>query len=95
MRTCSIKGGETLNDSNFDKEFDARGLACPLPIIKARQEINSLGLGQILKVVCTDRGSLNDFKGWAKSAKNLEIVDQKTEPENGREVYIHFLKRTA
>lgn len=80
---------------NFDKELNARGLACPMPIVKARQEIHQLQVGQVLKVVCTDRGSVKDFQGWAQSAKNIQLLAQETETENGREIYVHYLKRTG
>ena len=77
---------------NFDKLLDARGLNCPMPLVNARKEIGNLQLGQVLKVVATDRGSVADFQGWAKIAKNVELVGQETEAGN---VYVHYLKRTA
>ena len=79
----------------FDKLFDARGLNCPMPLVNARKEIAKLGLGQILKVVATDRGSVADFQGWAKVAKNVQLVAQETESIDGRDVYAHYVKRTA
>jgi tRNA 2-thiouridine synthesizing protein A len=48
-----------------DLELDARGLNCPMPLVKARQAIAGLQAGQTLKVIATDRGSLKDFQGWA------------------------------
>jgi tRNA 2-thiouridine synthesizing protein A len=79
----------------FDKVFDARGLNCPMPLVNARKEIAKLDLGQILKVVATDRGSVADFQGWAKVAKNVQLVAQETESIDGRDVYAHYVKRTA
>jgi TusA-related sulfurtransferase len=79
----------------FDKLFDARGLNCPMPLVNARKEIAKLGLGQVLKVVATDRGSVADFQGWSKVAKNVELVAQETESIDGREVFSHYVKRTA
>ncbi len=79
----------------FDKLFDARGLNCPMPLVNARKEIGKLELGQVLKVVATDRGSLADFQGWAKVAKNVELVAQETEFADGADVYVHYVKRTA
>ena len=79
----------------FDKLFDARGLSCPMPLVNARKEIGKLELGQVLKVVATDRGSVADFQGWAKVAKNVELVAQETESIDGRDVYAHYVKRTA
>jgi TusA-related sulfurtransferase len=79
----------------FDKLFDARGLSCPMPLVNARKEIGKLELGQVLKVVATDRGSVADFQGWAKVAKNVELVAQETETTEAGNVYAHYVKRTA
>ena len=79
----------------FDKLLDARGLNCPMPLVNARKEIGTLAPGQVLKVVATDRGSVTDFQGWAKVAKNVELVGQETELMDGANVYVHFVKRTA
>jgi TusA-related sulfurtransferase len=46
-------------------------------------------------VVATDRGSVADFQGWTKTAKNVELIDQETVQNNGHSLYIHYLKRTA
>ena len=79
----------------FDKVLDALGLACPMPIIKARQEINALQPEEVLKVLSTDRGSVKDFQGWARMANNVELLAQETETEDGKEVYIHYVKRVS
>lgn len=79
----------------FDKVLDARGMNCPMPLVNARKEVGSLAPGQVLKVLATDRGSVADFQGWAKVAKNVELVGQETESENGGNVYVHYVKRTA
>ncbi|MCS6806908.1 MAG: sulfurtransferase TusA family protein [Acidobacteriota bacterium] len=78
---------------NFDRVLDARGLSCPLPIINARQEITTLEPGQVLKVLATDRGSVKDFQGWAKTAKNISLVSQATEVIDGKEVYVHYVQK--
>jgi len=80
---------------SFDKLLDARGLNCPMPLVNARKEIGNLEPGEVLKVVTTDRGSVADFRGWAKIGKNVELVGQETESMDGAEVYVHFVKRTA
>ena len=79
----------------FDRLFDARGQSCPMPLVNARKEIAKLELGQVLKIMATDRGSVADFQGWAKVAKNVELVAQETESIDGRDVYAHYVKRTA
>lgn len=78
----------------FDRELDARGLKCPMPLIRARKTVGELGVGEVLKVVATDRGSVRDFEGWARVAKNVELLGQ--QEEDGPEtLYIHYVKRTA
>ena len=80
---------------SFDKEFDARGMNCPMPLVNARKEIGKLEPGQVLRVMATDRGSVADFQGWAKVAKNVELVGQETEIAEGKNVYLHYIKRTT
>jgi tRNA 2-thiouridine synthesizing protein A len=53
-----------------DKVLDARGLLCPMPVVKASKEIRSLEDGQILKILATDRGSIADFPAWAEDTGN-------------------------
>jgi tRNA 2-thiouridine synthesizing protein A len=80
---------------SFDKELDARGMNCPMPLVNARKEIGKLGPGQVLKVMATDKGSVADFQGWAKVAKNVELLGQETESADGSNVYVHYVKRTT
>ena len=79
----------------FDKLFDARGLSCPMPLINARKESGKLEPGQVLKVLASDRGSVADFQGWAKIAKNVELLGQEEESVDGANVYIHYVKRIS
>ena len=76
-----------------DRTLDARGLACPMPIVKSRQAIKELEPGQVLKVVATDPGSVKDFQGWAQAAKSVELVAQETGQEDGRNLYVHYVRR--
>jgi tRNA 2-thiouridine synthesizing protein A len=80
---------------SFDKLLDARGLNCPMPLVNARKEISRIEPGQVLKVIATDRGSVADFQGWAKIAKNVELLAQETESVDGASVYAHYVKRTT
>jgi len=47
---------------NFDKELDARGLVCPLPILRTKKSLAEMSSGQVLKVVATDPGAVIDFQ---------------------------------
>ena len=51
---------------NFDKELDARGLNCPLPILRTKKALADMSPGQVLKVVATDRGAVEDFEKFSK-----------------------------
>lgn len=55
---------------NFDKELDARGLNCPLPILRAKKALTGMQSGQVLKVVATDPGAVKDFQSFAKQTGN-------------------------
>lgn len=52
--------------SDVAQELDARGLNCPLPILKAKKAINSINSGEVLKILATDPGSVKDFEAFAK-----------------------------
>ncbi|MDR0479690.1 MAG: sulfurtransferase TusA family protein [Burkholderiaceae bacterium] len=71
------------------KEVDARGLNCPLPILKAKKALAELQSGQLLKVLCTDAGSVRDFEAFARQTGNT-LVEQQT--INAGE-YMHVLRR--
>ncbi len=70
------------------KEIDARGLNCPLPILKAKKALADMESGQLLRVVATDTGSVRDFQAFAKQTGN-ELIEQQ---QAGAE-YIHVLRR--
>ena len=59
-----------MNDiqMNYDAEVDAQGLACPMPLLKAKLALNTLPIGAVLKVIATDAGSKRDFHSFAKLA---------------------------
>jgi tRNA 2-thiouridine synthesizing protein A len=71
------------------------GMNCPMPLVNARKEIGKLDIGQVLKVMASDRGSVADFQGWAKVARNVELLAQETQSADGASLYVHYLKRTA
>ncbi|WP_371747568.1 sulfurtransferase TusA family protein [Diaphorobacter sp. HDW4B] len=75
-------------DIQVDKEVDARGLNCPLPILRAKKALAELASGQLLKVVSTDTGSMRDFQAFAKQTGN-ELVEQKAVGDE----FVHILKR--
>lgn len=72
----------------FHKELDARGLNCPLPILKAKKALAEMTTGQILRVMATDPGSVRDFQAFCRQTGN-ELVGQS---ENNKE-FTFFMKR--
>jgi TusA-related sulfurtransferase len=72
----------------YDREIDARGLACPLPILRAKKALAEMQSGEILKIVCTDRGSLPDFQAFAQQTGNALLRQLTVGAE-----YVHFLRR--
>lgn len=53
-----------------DRVLDARGLLCPMPVVKTAKEMKSLGAGEVLKVLATDRGAIVDFPAWSEDTGN-------------------------
>jgi tRNA 2-thiouridine synthesizing protein A len=76
------------------RQLDVRGIKCPVPIVRARKEIDGMRAGDLLEVLATDPGSVSDFQGWAKTSKLAVLKEQRTETDDtGPEVYIHVLER--
>ena len=59
----------------FDREVDARGLNCPLPILRTKKALNDMRTGQVLRVVATDPSAVRDFEAFAKQTGN-QLVHQ-------------------
>jgi tRNA 2-thiouridine synthesizing protein A len=78
------------------KKLDVRGAKCPIPIVKAKKELDALAPGDLLEVTSTDPGSMPDFQGWAKTNKKALLKEQRTgKDETGRDVYVHLLEVRA
>ena len=60
----------------IDKKVDARGLSCPLPLLKAKQALNSLGQGSVVEVVSDDPSSERDFNVFSKQSGNELLLVQ-------------------
>ena len=76
--------------SDFDAELDATGLACPLPILKAKKAVAELSAGQVLRITATDPGSVKDFAAFCVQTGN-ELVSSS---EDGG-TYIFLIKIPA
>ena len=72
------------------RELDAKGLRCPLPLLKAKQALRDMSVGQVLRVLATDAGSVRDFQAYAQLS-GQELVAS-TERDS---VYCYLLKKSA
>lgn len=57
-----------------DHEVDARGLNCPLPILRTKKTLNGMASGQVVRILATDPASVRDFQAFAKQTGN-ELVE--------------------
>ncbi|MBL6929207.1 MAG: sulfurtransferase TusA family protein [Rhodospirillales bacterium] len=71
-------------------ELDARGLNCPLPILKAKKALKDVAAGDTLKVLSTDPGSVNDFESFCRTTGN-ELL------ESGEEggIFTYLIKKSG
>ncbi len=72
----------------FHKDLDARGLKCPLPILKAKKALSDMNSGDILRVVATDPGSVRDFQAFARQTGNDLLEHSQAELE-----FTFFMRR--
>ncbi|MDE2260236.1 MAG: sulfurtransferase TusA family protein [Betaproteobacteria bacterium] len=71
-----------------DKELDARGMNCPLPILKTKKSLADMTSGQVLKVVSTDCGSVKDMQAFSNQTGNELLSSTEASGE-----YIFLLKK--
>jgi TusA-related sulfurtransferase len=60
----------TVSEFTPEKTLDAKGLKCPMPVVKTSKEIKSISVGSVLEVLATDPGSMADITAWTKSTGN-------------------------
>jgi len=78
---------EVMMDESIARTFDARGLMCPMPIVKAKKEIAEIKVGEILEVLADDEGALEDFSAWCEQTGN-ELISSEEKDD-----YYRFLIR--
>jgi tRNA 2-thiouridine synthesizing protein A len=76
---------ETLQ---VDREVDARGLNCPLPVLRTKKALNDMSGGQVLRILATDPGSVRDFEAFCRQTGNALL--QQSERDG---VFVFILKR--
>jgi len=70
-------------------EVDARGLLCPMPLLQAKRALNNMDAGQQLRVLCTDQGSVRDFRVFAEQSGNILLAADELDG-----VYRYLLQKT-
>jgi len=65
----------------FDKELDARGLNCPLPILRTKKALTDMASGQVLRILATDPGSVKDFQAFSKQTGNALLASDAVDKE--------------
>ncbi len=75
--------------ADFDRELDASGLNCPLPILRAKKALSDMTHGQVLKIISTDQGSVKDFEAFSKQTRNPLLSSSE---EGGK--FIFLMKKT-
>lgn len=77
-----------MSDIQSNMELDCRGLNCPLPILKTKKAMDTLNSGEVLKMVATDPGSINDMNAWARRTGNELLESQ----QDGSE-YLFYIRK--
>jgi len=76
-------------DADVAGTVDARGLGCPLPVVRAKKGLDAIAVGALLEVLATDPGSMADFQAWCRSTGH-ELVHAVQEGD----LYIYRIRRT-
>jgi tRNA 2-thiouridine synthesizing protein A len=77
-----------LEEQEMDMELDTKGMNCPLPVLKAKKALSQLEAGNILKILATDPGSVEDFGAFCRSGGH-ELIES-SEAEG---VFTYILKK--
>lgn len=74
--------------SEFNSELDARGLNCPLPILRAKKSLNGMNSGEVLKILATDPGSVKDFEAFCRQSGDELLSSDEADGE-----YSYLIKK--
>ena len=67
--------------TSFDHELDARGLNCPIPILRTKKFLTTMETGEIVRIMATDPGSVKDFEAFARQTGNELLASTEVEGE--------------
>ncbi|MDR2881302.1 MAG: sulfurtransferase TusA family protein [Azoarcus sp.] len=71
----------------FDKEVDARGLSCPLPVLRLKKALAEMSGGQVVRALTTDPASVKDFEAFTRQTGH-ELLHQEEMPDNTFEFFV-------
>jgi len=91
----SILNIEETYHMEFTKELDARGLKCPLPILRCKKGLAELEPGQVLKVLATDPGSVKDFQAFCKQTGHEMLALQEPDEAAQDKVFTFHIRKRA
>jgi len=74
--------------SDVHTTVDAKGLSCPMPIVKTAQAVKTVPAGELVEILATDPGSVKDFAAWTRSTGNVIVEQAETDG-----VYRFVIKR--
>jgi tRNA 2-thiouridine synthesizing protein A len=74
-----------MTEMDVAQLVDTRGMLCPMPIVLANKAMKSLAVGEVMKILATDKGALKDFPAWADDTGN-ELLS--SGEENGALVFL-------
>ncbi len=89
MNSSKVRMVTVMAEVKEDKLLDARNLACPMPVIKTKKALKELESGQVLHVIATDPGSVNDFESWTRSTGNELLLSK----QEGKEYHFWIKKK--
>ncbi len=77
----------------FDKELDARGLNCPLPILRCKKSLAEIEPTQVLKIMATDSGSVKDFQSFCKQTGHEMLSFE--EKDGDKKEYVFYIRKKS
>ena len=79
---------ESKTEIKFQKELDARGLNCPLPILRTKKALTDMRSGEVLRIVATDPGAVKDFQAFSRQSGNPLLASETVNDE-----FVFLLKK--
>lgn len=76
-------------DITANQVLDASGLACPMPIIKTKKAVDGMKVGEVLKMISTDAGSVSDVSAWTAKTGHELLGHEEAEGK-----YVFYIKKT-